>query len=99
MLEAVKATYDGKNFVPDEKLDLPHGEKAIVTIWNDDTPKYFESAKRKVTAAEEIDNFLEKTQGSQPIDFKKFAGAAGHLFGSKEKIDEYVRSLRNEDRF
>ena len=33
------------------------------------------------------------------FDISKYAGSAGRLFGSKEAVDEYIKELRNDERF
>ena len=76
MMQAISATYDGEKFVLDENVNLTTGQKAIVTILNE----------------EMVDNLKKK------IEFAKYAGSAGKLFKSTEEIDNYVRSLRDDDR-
>jgi len=72
MLEAVTATYDGKNFIFDEDLNLTPGQKVIITI--------LKPQKRK-------------------IDIEKYAGSAGDLFGSVEKVENYIKELRDDREF
>lgn len=82
MLNEITATYDGKNFVPDEVLDLPPGKKVTVIISGYGEPK------RPKRTPEEIKAFINEISGS-----------GGKMFGSVEKINEYVRELRDAERF
>ncbi len=58
MLNEITATYDGKNFVPDEVLDLPPGKKVTVIISDYGEPK------RPKRTPEEAEKFLRKFSGS-----------------------------------
>ena len=80
MLQAVNATYDGKNFVPDENLNLSVGQKVIVTIL-DDKVNY----KPKKMSHEEIHVWL-----------KKYSGSCGKMFKSTEEIDNYIKESRED---
>ncbi len=33
------------------------------------------------------------------FDITKYSGSAGNLFGSDKEVDEYMREMRNDDRF
>ena len=59
MLQAVRATYDGKNFVPDENLNLAEGQKVIVTILDD---KIKNTSKKM--SEEEIHAWIKKYSGN-----------------------------------
>lgn len=59
MTQEITATYDGKNFVPDEIVDLAVGEKVIITISDDE----FDDAPKKMSE-EEIHALIKKYSGS-----------------------------------
>ena len=80
MLQAVNATYDGKNFVPDENLNLSAGQKAVVTILNED----FYDAPKKMSE-EEIHAWI-----------KKYSGSCGKMFNSDEEVEAYIKELRED---
>ena len=87
MLEAVTATYDGKNFIFDEDLNLMPGQKVIITI-----------LKPQKSLKDEVDEYFAKNKLPANIDVEKYAGSAGDLFGSIEETEKYIRSLRENDR-
>ena len=80
MLQAVRATYDGKNFVPDENLNLAEGQKVIVTILDD---KIKNTSKKM--SEEEIHAWI-----------KKFSGSCGKMFNGTEEVDAYIKELRED---
>ena len=80
MMQAVNATYDGKNFILDENVNVEAGQKAIITILDDEI-KY---APKKMSD-EEIHAWI-----------KKYSGSCGKMFGSTEDIDNYIKELRED---
>lgn len=80
MMQAVRATYDGKNFVPDETVNLSAGQEVIVTILDDDSESEYEYLSDK-----EIDALI-----------KRFSGSGGKFFNSVEEVDEYIRQSRED---
>ena len=35
----------------------------------------------------------------QDFDITRYAGSAGNLFGSDKEVDEYIKEMRNDERF
>ncbi|MBO6178851.1 MAG: hypothetical protein J6M62_02810 [Selenomonadaceae bacterium] len=35
----------------------------------------------------------------QDFDISKYAGSAGNLFDSDKEVDEYIKEMRNDERF
>ncbi len=48
-MQAVRATYDGEKFVPDENSNLAAGQKVIVTILDEDFDADFDTAPKKMS--------------------------------------------------
>lgn len=80
MMQAVRATYDGKNFVPEENVNLSAGQEVIVTILDDE----IETAPKKMSE-EEIRAWI-----------KKYSGSCGKMFNSAEEVDAYIKELRED---
>lgn len=45
-----------------------------------------------------LEDDVDDTPKKKKIDFAKYVGSAGKMFANDEEIDEYVRSLRKNDR-
>lgn len=65
MLEAVTATYDGKNFIFDEDLNLTPGQKVIITILKPqkrkiDIEKFAGSAGDLFGSAKNVENYIKE---------------------------------------
>ena len=90
MLQAVNATYDGKNFVPDENLNLSAGQKAVVTILD----KNFNN-----DGVDAMDKYLATLRKEKNLNLKNYMGVGEKMFATTEDIDNYVKELRNDDRF
>ena len=88
MLEAVTATYDGKNFIFDEDLNLMPGQKVIITI-----------LKPQKSLKDEVDEYFAKNKLPAKIDVGKYSGSGGKMFESVEETEEYIRSLRDDREF
>jgi len=80
MTQEITATFDGKNFVPDEVVDLAVGEKVTITISDED----FNETPKKMSD-EEIDAWI-----------KKYSGSCGKMFNSAEEVDAYIKELRED---
>ena len=91
MLQAVRATYDGKNFVPDENLNLSEGQKAVVTI--------LDGVKPLRSNDESVDAYLAKLRKERALNLNDYMGVGEKMFASTEEIDNYIKELRNDDRF
>ena len=91
MLQAVRATYDGKNFVPDENLNLSEGQKAVVTILDGVEPLRSND--------ESVDAYLAKLRKERALNLNDYMGVGEKMFASTEEIDNYIKELRNDDRF
>ncbi|MBR3722938.1 MAG: hypothetical protein IKN12_09260 [Selenomonadaceae bacterium] len=44
------------------------------------------------------DESIEKNK-KRGLDITKYSGSAGYWFGSNEEIEEYIKDLRDADRF
>ena len=91
MLQAVRATYDGKNFVPDENLNLAEGQKAVVAI--------LDGVKPLRSNDESVDAYLAKLRKERALNLNDYMGVGEKMFASTEEIDNYIKELRNDDRF
>ena len=91
MLQAVRATYDGKNFVPDEVLNLAEGQKAVVAI--------LDGVKPLRSNDESVDAYLAKLRKERALNLNDYMGVGEKMFASTEEIDNYIKELRNDDRF
>ena len=38
-------------------------------------------------------------KSKRDIDLGKYAGSAGHLFGSVENVEAYIKEMRSDERF
>ena len=88
MMQAVNATYDGKNFVPDENINLSVGQKAVVTILN---------RNFNYDGVEEMDKYLATLRKEKNLNLKNYKGVGKKMFATTEDIDNYVKELRNDD--
>lgn len=50
-MKAIKATYDGTQFLPDEPLDIPPNSRAIVVIMNQEEEDWYALANRSLNRA------------------------------------------------
>lgn len=82
MMQAVRATYDGEKFVPNETVNLSVGKEVIVTILDEEVDH---TPKKKMTE-EEIHAWI-----------KKYSGSCGKMFNGVEEVEEYIKQSR-EDR-
>lgn len=82
MMNAVTATYDGTNFILDEKWPIRAGQKVII--------KFSDDKRRAVRQAESERMIFER--------LGEFAGRGKKMFASTEEIDSYIRELRDNDR-
>lgn len=88
MFQEITATYDGKNFVPDEVVDLVAGEKITFIIPKKTTP-----------TTEIIDEYLAKLRKAKNLNLKDYIGVGEKMFSTTEDIDNYIKELRKDDKF
>ena len=83
MMQAISATYDGEKFVLDENINLTTGQKAIVTILDEEI-----EYPQKNMNEEEIHAWI-----------KKYSGSCGKMFNSSEDVEKYISELREDRTF
>ena len=113
MMQAVTATYDGEKVILDENVNLPMGQKVIVTILDESKEdeslnlsekeireliKNFPSGLGKSKGIEKIEKYLAKLRKDRNINLRDYMGVGEKMFATTEDVDNYVRSLRDDDR-
>lgn len=89
-MKTVNGFYDGQMVKILEHTPILKNQRLIITIMDE-----FVNDKH----IEDKVNNSKREAEYRDFDVSKYAGSAGKLFKSDKEIDEYIKEMRNDERF